>query len=294
MSTYNHHRTNSTQRSANRRCSCFEIPTTILSKHKLPPPPLSHRIMPRGVAEYIVSDKDTAALYSEDSRHPRIVRSHAAKLAIAEILRRFLPLHDGETISPHRPPRFMKELVTRYNNKYLSRRNDLKLHCRTLWRIFFRRQFGRYQYITPRPPSLTHQAIFIQSRNNAGYDHDGASQKRKKSANSYPIGPDYSTISKVTTIDQSGSQRLQYICKNLHSSPHGSIDKSDIRNKNAMYDFVGITHKTLSAKSTGPRGVSTDGDVTVAFSTAAHFRNIESRLIRSGHIPLSLQVIHLY
>ncbi len=252
--------------------------------------------MPRGVAEYILSDKDTAALYREDSRHPRIIRSHAAKIAIAEILRRFSPHHDdGEKISPHRPPQFVKELTIRINNKYLSRRNDLKLHCRTLWRIFFRRQFGRYQYITPRPPSLTHQAIFIQSRNIAGHDHDGTFQRRKKSANSFPIGPDYSSISKVTTIDQTGSQRLQYICKNLHSSPHGSIDKSDIRNKNAIYDFVGITHKTLSAKTTGRRGVSTDGDVTVAFSSAAHFRNIESKLIRSGHLGglIHLKVILL-
>jgi len=239
--------------------------------------------MARGLAEYILSDKAAAALHRENSHHPRIARSHAAKLAMAEIMRRFAPPADGERVSFHRPPPFMKELTIRFNTTYLSGRNDLQLDCRTLWRIFFRLQFGRYTYLTPRTTSLTHQAIYIQKRHPHGDDHDGVVQKRNKAATSCPIGPDYSTISKVTTIDQSGSHRLQYISKNLHISPHGSIDKTDIRNNDAIYDFLGISHKTLSTKTTGVKGVSRDGDIIVAFSNAAHFRNIESRLTRLGH-----------
>ena len=161
--------------------------------------------MARGLAEYILSDKAAAALHRENSHHPRIARSHAAKLAMAEIMRRFTPPADGERISFHRPPPFMKELTIRFNTTHLSGRNDLQLDCRTLWRIFFRRQFGRYTYVMPRTTSLTHQDIYIQKRHPQGDDHDGVVQNRKKAAASCPIGPDYSTISKVTTIEQSGS-----------------------------------------------------------------------------------------
>ena len=239
--------------------------------------------MARGIAEYILSDKAAAALRRDAPHHPRITRSHAAKLAIAEIALRITPPSNGERISFHRPPHFVKEITNRINTKHLSGGKDLKLNCRTLWRIFFRRRFGRHSHVTPLSTSLTHQAIYIQKRHNEGHHHEFVAQKRKKNATTCPIGPDYATISNVTTIDQSGTQRLQYVAKNLHIRPHGSINQTDIHTNDVLYDFIGISHKTLSAKSTGVRGVSRDGDITVAFSNAKHFINIESRLTRLGH-----------
>ena len=91
--------------------------------------------MARGLAEYILLDKIAAALHRENFHHLRIARSHVAKLAMAKIMRRFTPPADGERISFHRPPPFMKELTIRFNNTHLSGQNHLQLDCRTMWRI---------------------------------------------------------------------------------------------------------------------------------------------------------------
>ena len=228
-------------------------------------------VMPRGEAEYILSDKLTVELCQRNSLHPRIARSEAAKLAIAEILHRFSPPPDSHRITPDAPPPFMKELTFRYNSTFLDSPNALKLECRNLWRIFFRRQYGQLHCLPPKNLSLTHHAIYIQQRHNGPDEPVVGLQKRKKAATTNPIGPDHKTITNVTTIDQSGSPSIQYISKNLHSRHHGSIDKSDIRNLDGLYHSLGIRHKILSLKSAGTRGVSADGDVVVAFHTAAHF-----------------------
>jgi len=109
-------------------------------------------------------------------------------------------------------------------------------------------------------------------------------KQRKKAASTIPIGVDYSTILKVTTIDQSGSRRLQYLCKNLHACHHGSIHKSDIGNKEVIYDFVGTSHKILSTIANRARGGWKDGDVVVAFFIAVYFRNIKSQLQSRGFV----------
>ena len=178
----------------------------------------------------------------------------------------------------------MKELVNRYNMTFLSGENNFKLVRRHLWQTFFRRQYGRNQYFRPKNISLSHQAIYIQNRHNQPDEPVEGVQKRKKAVSLIPIGSDYSKITHVTTIDQSGCHRFQYLCKNLHACYHGSIAKSDIVNNNVIYDFVGIGHKTLSATTTGARGISKDGDVVVAFYTAAYFRNLDCKLRSRGFI----------
>ena len=50
-----------------------------------------------------------------------------------------------------------------------------------------------------------------------------------------------------------------------------------------MYRSLGIQHKIISLKSTGPRGVSVDSDVVAAFHTAAHFRNVKTWLMRINY-----------
>ena len=47
---------------------------------------------------------------------------------------------------------------------------------------------------------------------------------------------------------------------------------------------MGIGHTTLSKTTTGARGISTDGDVVVAFSTAAYFRNLDGKLQSNGYV----------
>ena len=52
---------------------------------------------------------------------------------------------------------------------------------------------------------------------------------------------------------------------------------------------MGIAHKTLSQKTTGPRAVAKDDDVVVAFSNAAYFRNLTKDLMkRAGINDLSI------
>ena len=238
--------------------------------------------MGRGEAEYILSDKASAELCRLSPKHPRIKRSLAAKSALSEILRRLTPRPDVAYLTATKPPSFMKELVIRYNTTFLPCEDKFKLQRRRLWRIFFRRQYGYSHCFRPNIISSSHQVIYIQVRHNQVDEPVAGVQKRKQASSISPIGSDYSKIASVTTIDQTDSHRLLYLCKNLHACCHGSIDKSDMTTKNIVYDYVGIAHKTLSGAAAGTRGISKDGDVVVAFPTAAYFRNLDRKLQSRG------------
>ena len=56
----------------------------------------------------------------------------------------------------------------------------------------------------------------------------------------------------------------------------------DIESTNVILDFVGIQHRVLSPHAANSRGVSRDGDVTVAFSISVYFRNMEITLQKRG------------
>ena len=139
----------------------------------------------------------------------------------------------------------------------------------------FRRNYGRESAFLPEGVSVSHKAIYIQKRYNETDKPVAGKQKRKKAACKSPLGSNYAKIRKVTTINQSGSSRLQYLCQNLHSNFHGFMDTSDIPNNNVIYNFVGIGHMLLSSHSTGSMGISRDGDVIVAFSTSAYFCSMQ-------------------
>ena len=237
--------------------------------------------MVRGHTEYILSDADAFELRRIDPKHPRIKRSLATMHALDEIGRRLQPAA-GVCLSISKPPLFISDLVKHYNSNFLSNGNDLKLNRRNLWRIFFRRRHGRKSYFLPEGVPISHKAIYIQRRHNEPDEPVAGQKKRKKSACKSPLGSDYRTISNVTTIDQSGSPRLIYLCQNLHSNFHGSMHTADIESTNVILDYVGIRHRVLSPHTTKSRGVSRDGDVTVAFSTSAYFRNMEITLQKQG------------
>lgn len=108
-------------------------------------------------------------------------------------------------------------------------------------------------------------------------------QKRISVTSPASIDSEYKQLHTVSSIDQSGSNRVLYFCKNLHSSYHGSLDHTDIKNKEIIYDFVGISHKTMSCSTTGRRGVSKDRDTVVKFPSAAYFRHFERGFQKNGH-----------
>ena len=236
--------------------------------------------MVRGEAEYIISKETAATLYPH---HPRIRRSAVATLAITAIIDVYEPPHDGSRITPSKPAPFVKQLVKTFNWRHLRRKDDLLLNYRNVWRIYFRRVFGRVRYFQTKSPSRSHKGLYFQTRHSSPDEIAIGRQKRKKSSSTIPIGPDYRTIEKVTTIDQAGSPRIIYTTKNLHARYHGSIDQSDVVNNLIIYNFVGVANKTLSQKNCGRRGVGTDGDIVVGFSNAAFFRNMTKKLGRFGY-----------
>ena len=233
--------------------------------------------MGRGNAEYIISDVVARKLRRKNLQHPRIKRSLATIHAIGEICWRLHPA-TGVLLSVFKSPSFIAELVKHYNSTFLYSNINLKLDWRNLWRIFFRHKDGRESTLLSEGVYFSHKAIYIQKRYNQTDEPVAGKQKRKKAACKSPLGSDYAKIRKVTTINQSRSSRLQYHCQNLHSNFHGSMDTSNIPNKNVIYNFVGIGHTLLSSHSTGSTGVSRDGDVIIAFSTSAYFRNIQITL----------------
>ena len=233
---------------------------------------------------YLLSVDDEASLSVEDPNHPRIQRSDATKLAINEITSLYRPRYDGSLLSPFKSPTFMKDLVRRINDNHLSGCATHKLTRRNLWRIYFRLRFGSLKYVKTQDMSLSHRGLYIQTRHNQADEPIVDEQKRKRSLCKNPIGDDYALLREVVTINQSGSNRLIYLSKNLHSRYHGSIDTTEIPIKGVLYDFAGIEHKTLSKAATGRSGVARHNDICVAFSNSSLFSKLDYDLHRKGHI----------
>ena len=117
--------------------------------------------MGRGNAEYIISDAVARKLRQKNSQHPRIKRSLATIHAIGEIRQRLHPVA-GVPLSLFKSPPFIAELVKHYNSTFLSGNIDLKLDRRNLWRIFFRREYGRKSTCLPEGVYVSHKAIYIK------------------------------------------------------------------------------------------------------------------------------------
>ena len=115
----------------------------------------------------------------KNPQHPRIKRSLATIHAISEIRQR---LHRvaGVPLSVFKSPSFIAEVVRHYNSTFLSGKSDLKLDRRNLWRIFFRREYGRELIFLPHGLSVLHNAIYIQKRYNQSDEPVVGKQKRKR------------------------------------------------------------------------------------------------------------------
>jgi hypothetical protein len=94
-----------------------------------------------------LSDANASELRQVDPKHHRIKRLAAGMYALDEIHRRLQPAA-GVCLSMSKPPLFILDLVKHYNSNFLSNRNDLKLNRRYLWRIFFRRHYGRKSHFS--------------------------------------------------------------------------------------------------------------------------------------------------
>ena len=242
--------------------------------------------MPRG-ASYLLSKSDEAALSRINPKHPRIKRSAATKLALAAIVSEFVEPTNGTSITITKSPPVVRLITRRISYKYLRGKSELKLDARNIWRIYFRKTFGKMNVVQSSDQSLLHRAIYIQRRHNTAAEDALGRQKRIKSSSTNPLGNDLPTIRSVTTIDQTGSPRLIYTCTDLHSRHHGSIHHKDIANKNILYEAVGISNKTLSLSSTGRRCVAKHDDVTVAFEGAAYFKNLRKVMSSKCKVDLA-------
>lgn len=242
--------------------------------------------MPRGHS-YLLSKSDEAALRQINPKHPRIKRSAATKVALATIISEFVEPTDGTPITITKYPPVLRLITRRINYKYLRGKSELKLDARNIWRIYFRKTFGKMSVVPSNDQSLLHRAIYIQRRHNTAAEDALGRQKRIKSSSTNPIGKDLPFIRSVTTIDQTGSPRVVYTCTDLHSRHHGSIHHKDISNQNILYESVGIINKTLSLASTGPRCVAKHDDVIVAFEGAAYFKNLRKAMFSQCKVYLA-------
>ena len=229
----------------------------------------------------------TRRLSTANPKHPRIKRSHATQIALTAIIAEFVQPTNGTSITITKVPPFVTHIICRTNNTLLWSKSDLNLDARNVWRIFFRKSFGRKTVVQSIDQSLLHRAIYIQRRNNTPGENAIGRQKRIKSTSTSPIGNDYLTIRSVTTIDQTHSKRTMYTCADLHSRNHGSIHHKDIANQNIMCKFLGITSKTLSLSSTGPRRVKKHNDIIVAFDGAACFKNLNKAMYSKCKVELA-------
>ena len=248
--------------------------------------------MPRGYS-YLLSQSDEARLRKINTKHPRIRRSNATKIALATIIKEIPEPSDGTNISITKYPPVLRHIIRRINWTHLRRKKDLKLVPVFIWRIFFRKTIGKLNVVPSKDKILLHRAIYIQRRHSTleeialGRQKRVTCQKRLTPSHPHPISHELSNIRSVTTIDQTGSDRLLYTCTDLHSRPHGSIHHNDISNKNVLYQSLGINHKILSIARSGPRRVSKHDDVTVAFDGAAFMKNLRRALFSKCKVELS-------
>jgi len=135
--------------------------------------------MGHGNVEYIISDLVAHKLCRKNPQHPRIKRSLATIHTVSKIRQR---LHRvaGVPLSVFKSPPFIAELVRHYNSTFLSGKSDLKLDRHNLWRIFFRREYGRELHFLPQVLSVSHKAIYIQKRYIQSDAPVVGQQKRKK------------------------------------------------------------------------------------------------------------------
>ena len=242
--------------------------------------------MPRGYS-YLLSKSDKVRLRKIDPKHSRIRRSTATRVALATIIKEIPQPSDGRNISISKYPRVLPAIIRRINWIYLRRKIDLKLVPKYIWQIYFRKTYGKLNVVPSKDTTLLHSAIYIQRRHSTPAEIALGRQKRVNSKHPHPICNELSNIRSVTTIDQTGSIRLLYSCTDLHSRPHGSIHHKDIRNKNTLYQSLGIKHKTLSTAECGPRRVLSYEDVTVAFDGAPVMKNLTKSLFRKCKVDLS-------
>ena len=242
--------------------------------------------MPRGHS-YLLSKSDEARLRKINTNHPRIKRSNATKFALAIIIKEIPKPTDGTNIAITRYPPVLRPIIRGINWKFLPGKNDLKLEPIFIWRIYFRITYGKLNVVRSNDKVLLHRAVYIQRRHSTSEEIALGRQKRVNSSHPHPICLELSNIRSVTTIDQTGSDRILYTCTDLHSRPHGSIHHNDISNKTILYESLGIKHKTLSLAISGPRRVLKHEDVIVAFEGAACIKNLRRALFSKCKVELN-------
>ena len=211
---------------------------------------------------------------------PILRRHYAARRSIEE----YLPLHRpraGEVCSPHRIPLALVSIVAHINRHYLILPSDRPLIPLTMWRLLYRIIFGNLQ-VQPKIPSLSHQAIYVQTRHDKPCEIQLGRQKRMNAMCKNQIGEDFSLLKSNTTIVQEGGHPLMYCVSDLHVRYHGSVDVDALPHRRVIFDFVGIDHSEISHKTAGRAGVGSSDHLFVAFHNSKIFGKLQAKLIPRG------------
>ena len=117
--------------------------------------------MPRGHS-YLLSKSDESRLRKIDTKHPRIRQSIATKITLVTIIKEIPQPSDGMNILITKYPPFLRPIIRRINWTYHRRKKDLKLVPKFIWRIYFRKTYGKLNVILSKEKILLHNAIYIQ------------------------------------------------------------------------------------------------------------------------------------
>ena len=246
--------------------------------------------MPRGKPAFLSPSK-IQELRLKDPSNPRIRQYNALSLALDRFI--FTP-HPADVVSPSIAPPALHDIVSHINTHYLTFSTDVQLSTIEVWRVYFKRRYGRLVIQKPKQ-SLLHRAIYVQTRHTHSSDIRKGYLVRKKSTNDKQIGNDYSQIKSNTTLIQNHSEAMMYYGRDFHARWHGSLDLSDEPSRSFLLDYIGVESHTVTSKTAGRTGISIKGDVFVAYNNSAHLRRMDAKLTCGGlcrlHSELSSELI---
>ena len=236
-----------------------------ISKPKRSPPILLH-------------PKKYSHLSLQDPNHP-LLRRHRA----------FNQLHNLIKTQPHlfkhqyKVPHEVISIIDHLNKHYLILPSDIPIKSKNAWRLLWKWNHSssqsshiKFDLPTQQP---NHRVIYIQSRKWTIPELRLGRQKRVKPPTKLPIGTHISDIESFVTIDQTSCDHILYIAPDLHSSPHGSMDSSDLDSIHCLLDCLDIKNVKLNDDTAGKNGISKYNGIIFATPRSYILQRLDKKLI---------------
>ena len=180
-------------------------------------------------------------------------------------------------------PHEVISIIDHLNKHYLILPSDIPLKSKNAWRLLWKWHHSSPQssHIKFDPPTQqpNHRVIYIQSRKWTIPELRLGRQKRVKPPTKLPIGTHISDIESFVTIDQTSCDHILYIAPDLHSSPHGSMDSSDLDSIHCLLDCLDIKNVKLNDDTAGKNGISKYNGIIFATPRSYILQRLDKKLI---------------